>query len=66
MSVIVATQSEKKYSCTQDSDCTRHLNKPGSYGEILCLFFFSPHFYFTVFDKKQFGNYNYHYADVLN
>ncbi|XP_023253005.1 P2X purinoceptor 3-like [Seriola lalandi dorsalis] len=25
-------ESEKKYSCTQDSDCTRHLNKPGSYG----------------------------------
>ncbi|XP_040002523.1 P2X purinoceptor 3b [Xiphias gladius] len=25
-------ESEKKYTCTQDSDCTRHLNKPGSYG----------------------------------
>lgn len=38
MTVIIVTQSEKKYSCTQDSDCTKHLNKPGSYGEILCGF----------------------------
>ncbi|XP_027138404.1 P2X purinoceptor 3b [Larimichthys crocea] len=25
-------ESEKKYACTQDSNCTRYLNKPGSYG----------------------------------
>ncbi|XP_051242387.1 P2X purinoceptor 3b [Dicentrarchus labrax] len=25
-------ESEKKYTCTHDSNCTRHLNKPGGYG----------------------------------
>ncbi|KAA8594408.1 hypothetical protein FQN60_011543, partial [Etheostoma spectabile] len=25
-------ESEKKYICTHDNNCTRHLNKPGSYG----------------------------------
>lgn len=28
-------QSEKKYICKQDSECKKHLNKPGSYGRIL-------------------------------
>ncbi|KAF1395685.1 hypothetical protein PFLUV_G00014240 [Perca fluviatilis] len=25
-------ESEKKFTCTHDSNCTKHLNKPGSYG----------------------------------
>uniref|UniRef100_A0A671UXU6 P2X purinoceptor n=1 Tax=Sparus aurata TaxID=8175 RepID=A0A671UXU6_SPAAU len=29
---VTPTQSEKKYTCTKDTDCTKHLNKPGSYG----------------------------------
>lgn len=42
MPVIVVTQSERKFACTQDNDCTKHLNKLGSYGEVLCMSLFFP------------------------
>lgn len=32
ISVGFTPQAEKKYICKKDSDCTKHLNKPGSYG----------------------------------
>lgn len=50
---VCVTQSEKKYNCAKDSDCTKHLNKPGSYGEIFSLSFSFP-FYFKVFDENSF------------